>query len=205
MVQGSSEWLMERCGKVTASRVGDIMAKTKSGYSAGRANYMAQLLCERMTGSVEESFKSEAMRWGTEKEPEARSIYEALNLTVVEEYGFGMHPEIPYFGASPDGLIGEDGGLEIKCPNTATHIETLLDGTVKRQYLLQMQTAMAVFNREWWDFVSYDPRMADGLKIWVKRVDRDNSLIAEIESEVIKFNAELEAKIEQLQKMKEEA
>ena len=125
--QRTPEWFAVRCGKVTASRVADLMARIKTGYAASRDNYMAQLVCERITGKPAESYSNAAMQWGTEQEPFARAAYEAHTGVIVEETGFHSHPTIEAAGASPDGLVGEDGLVEIKCPNTATHIETLLD------------------------------------------------------------------------------
>ena len=193
--QRSDAWRQIRCGSVTASRIADLTAKTKSGYSASRANYMAQLICERLTGLPQESFTNAAMQWGTDQEPIARAEYEALQGVFVEEMGFAAHPTIESSGASPDGLIGSDGLIEIKCPNTATHIETLLSGEPDAKYVKQMQWQMSCTGRAWCDFVSFDPRMPENLRLYVKRVQRDDSLIAELEEEVRKFLAELEGKV----------
>lgn len=193
MEQRTEEWIQARLGKVTASRVADVMARTKSGYSASRKNYMAELVCERLTGAQADRFESAAMAWGTETEPLARSAYEAATGEMVEEVGFIDHPTIPNFGASPDGLVGTDGGLEIKCPNTATHIDTLLSGAIDSRYIYQLSTGMACTGRKWWDFVSFDPRLPDNLSYKCIRIYRDDELIAEIESEVIRFLEELEA------------
>ena len=191
MVQGTDEWFSARLGKVTASRIGDIMSKTKSGYSASRKNYMSELICERLTKKRQESFTNAAMQWGTDTEPLAREEYEAATLNPVEEAGLIDHPTIENFGASPDGLIGEDGGLEIKCPNTATHIEYLRTKKIPKNYILQMQTAMACTGRKWWDFVTFDPRMPSNMQMMIIRVNRDDELIGEIEYEVSKFNDEV--------------
>jgi len=197
-IQRSDEWFKARCGCVGASRVGDIMAKTKSGPSASRKNYMADLLCERLTGESQFHFESEAMRWGTETEPLARSRYEIETGNTVIETGFQMHPTIDTFGSSPDGLVNDDGGLEIKCPNTATHIDTLLNGTVALQYVYQMQTGMACTGRKWWDFISYDPRLPYALQIKIIRFPRDDVMIKLIESEVVAFLAELDDMVARL-------
>lgn len=202
MEQGTTEWFMARCGKVTASRVADIIAKTRSGYSASRDNYMAQLVCERMTGMPAESFTNSAMQWGTEQEPFARAAYESAKDILVEQVGFIDHPRINQAGASPDGLVGLFGLVEIKCPNTATHIQTLLDQKVPEKYITQMQWQMVCTQRQWCDFVSFDPRMADGLQLFVKRIEFDAQYVAELEKEVIFFLQELEFKIEQLNKLK---
>lgn len=198
MDQRTPEWFQIRAGKVTASRIGDLMATTKTGYSASRANYMAQLVCERLTGLPQESYSNAAMQWGTDQEPIARAEYEALRSVFVDEMGFAIHPTIENAGASPDGLVGEDGLIEIKCPNTATHIETLLSGEPDAKYVKQMMWQMACTGRAWCDFVSFDPRMPENLRLFIKRVQRDDKLIAEIEGEVRKFLAELEEKVQKL-------
>lgn len=201
MEQRSEEWFAARVGKVTASKIADVMARTKSGYSASRANYMAQLIAERLTGKPAESFSNAAMQWGTETEPQARTEYEfASDVQVVEE-GFVTHPAIPDAGASPDGLVGDDGMVEIKCPNTATHIETLLTGKIPDKYIKQMQWQMACAGRKWNDFASFDPRMPEHLQLFIKRVERDDKMIGEMEIEVVKFLAEVEKTIQQLQKV----
>lgn len=188
IIQGSPEWFAARLGRVTASRVADVVARTKSGYGASRANYMAQLIAERLTGTVAESFTNAAMQWGTQTEPDARAAYEFRTDRDVAEVGFVNHPAIEMSGASPDGLIGDDGLLEIKCPNTATHIDTLLsNGTVPGKYVIQMQWQMACTGRKWCDFVSFDPRMPESMKLLILRVARDDARIAELESEVGAF------------------
>ena len=138
IVQGTPEWHAIRLGKVTASRVADVMAKTKTGYGASRANYMAELIAERLTGAPAERYTNAAMQWGTDKEPEARALYEFLTDAAVAQIGFVAHPTISMSGASPDGLVGYDGLVEIKCPNTATHIDTLLGVSGPSKYMLQM-------------------------------------------------------------------
>jgi len=153
---------------------------------------MAELVAERLTGTWEEGFISGPMKWGTETEPLARAEYEIREGVEVDEVGFIDSPDIPMFGGSPDGLVGETGGLEIKCPNTATHIETLLAGVVDRKYIIQVQSLMAVTGRAWWDFVSFDPRLPAELSYWQTRIMRDNAFIAEIENEVRGFLAELD-------------
>jgi len=198
MEQRSPEWFAARCGKVTASRVADIVAKTKSGYSASRENYMAQLVCERMTGAPIEGYSSPAMEWGTQQEPYARAAYEAAVNELVEETGFVVHPTINEAGASPDGLVGLFGLIEIKCPNTSTHIDTLLSEKVPAKYITQMMWQMACTQRQWCDFVSFDPRMPDGLKLFIKRVEYHDSIIKGLETEVKEFLSELDAKIVKL-------
>jgi len=197
-LQRTPEWYEARLGKVTASRVSDVMAKTKSGYSASRANYMAQLICERLTGTQGDTYQNAAMAWGTEQEPAARGAYEARTGLLVQETGFVPHPTILMSGASPDGLVGDDGLVEIKCPNTATHIDTILSETVPSKYIAQMQWQMVCTGRQWCDFISYDPRVPEKMQLWVKRVERDQKLIDEMENEVFNFIEELESKIDAL-------
>ncbi|GAA5785679.1 lambda exonuclease family protein [Chitiniphilus shinanonensis] len=199
MEQRSADWYAARLGNVTASRVADIMATTKTGApAASRRNYLCQLLCERLTGLAAEPFESEAMRHGTETEPLARSEYEMRNGVLVRECGLVMHPSIPGFGASPDGLVGNDGLLEIKCPNTATHIETLRSGTPAAGYLYQMYSQMACTGRQWCDFVSYDDRLPDYAAYFQTRIDCNESAIAEISAAVTSFLHELEVAIAQI-------
>ena len=200
--QRSPEWFASRLGKVTASRVADVIAKTKSGYSASRDNYMAQLICERLTGQQGESFTNAAMTWGTETEPLARSAFEAYADVMVEEVGFVPHPSIEMSGASPDGLVGLFGMLEIKCPNTATHIDTLLTQTVPGKYITQMQWQMRCCERQWCQFVSFDPRLPQDLQLFVKRVEFDPEYVAMLEKEVIQFLAELDDKVNKLTNLK---
>jgi putative phage-type endonuclease len=190
--QGTAEWKAERLGKVTASRIADLMAKTKTGWGASRANYRAQLVAERLTGTVSDSYTNGAMQWGTEMEPEARLAYELTNAVNVAQVGFIQHPEIEQSGASPDGLVGESGLVEIKCPQTATHIETLLSGSVPGKYAMQMQWQMACTGRLWCDFVSYEPRMPEDMRLWVCTVQRDDKMIADLEREVRVFLAEID-------------
>lgn len=198
MDQQTEAWFSARLGKVTASRVADVVAKTKSGYAASRANYMAQLICERMTGVREEGFTNAAMQWGVAHEDDARRAYEFEQGVTVEQVGLVDHPALPSTAASPDGLIGDDGMLEIKCPNTATHIDTLLNDAVADRYVVQMQWQMACAGRQWCDFVSYDPRMRDGLQLYVRRFPRNDERIAELEAEVRKFVTEVDEKIDRL-------
>ena len=200
--QRSSAWFEARLGKVTASRVADVIAKTKSGYSASRDNYMAQLICERLTGQQGESFTNAAMTWGTETEPLARSAFEAYADVMVEEVGFVPHPSIEMSGASPDGLVGLFGMLEIKCPNTATHIDTLLSQIVPGKYITQMQWQMRCCERQWCEFVSFDPRLPQDLQLFVKRVEFDPEYVAMLEKEVIQFLAELDDKVNKLTNLK---
>ena len=199
MEQRTEEWFAARAGKVTASRVADLMAKTKSGYSASRENYMAQLIVEKFTGGKGESFSSSAMQWGTEQEPFARAAYEARNGVFVDEVGFVCHPTIDGAGASPDGLVGDDGLIEIKCPNTATMIDTLINETVPAKYYAQMHLQMACTGRKWCDYVVFDPRMPASGQLFIKRIERDDKFVADMEAEIIKFLNEMGAKFKTLQ------
>lgn len=198
IVQGTPEWFAARCGKVTASRVADVIAKTKTGYSASRANYLAELLCERLTGVSAPGFANDAMRWGTEQEPFARQAYEQRLSASVYEVGFIDHPEIAMSGASPDGYVEAAGLIEIKCPNTATHLDTLLGGSVPGKYVTQIQWQLACTGREWCDFVSFDPRLPGEMQLYIQRVPRDVSMILELETEVSAFIRELDAKVHTL-------
>ncbi len=196
--QRTEAWHQARMGKVTASRVADLMAKTKSGPSSSRANYMATLIVERLTGVREEGFTNAAMIWGVDTEPQARAAYEFLTDATVIEEGFVLHPAIADFGASPDGLVGDVGLLEIKCPQTAAHLDVLLSGEVPGKYVTQMQAQMACTGRAWCDFVSFDPRMPGEMQLFVKRVHRDEVFIAAMEGEIAAFLAELAQKLDAL-------
>jgi putative phage-type endonuclease len=198
MEQRTEEWFAARLGKVTASRVADVVAKTKSGYSASRANYMAELICERLTGSKGDSYQNAAMLWGTNTEPMARAAYESRTGELVEEVGFVLHNGIREAGCSPDGFVGEDGLIEIKCPNTATHIDTLLSKEAPSKYVPQMQWQMACTGRKWCDFISYDPRMPENMQFFCIRVHRDPNIIMDLETEVEKFLFELGVKLSRL-------
>jgi putative phage-type endonuclease len=196
--QRSDDWFAIRLGKATASRVADIVARTKSGYSASRANYAAQLVCERMTGSRQESYTNAAMQHGIDTEAEARAAYAFTNALEVEEVGFIDHPALHFSGASPDGLVGSDGMVEIKCPISATHIDTLLNDTIADKYVVQMQWQLACTGRAWCDFVSYDPRLPEAMRLYVRRFPRDDDRIKELEREVAAFLAEVDRTVDAL-------
>ena len=198
IIQRTDAWQQARCGKVTASKVADILAKTKSGPAASRKNYLAQLVCERLTGVKAEGFKSAEMQWGIDHEAEARALYVTQTFNEVKEVGFVDHPSVKMAGCSPDGLVGDDGLIEVKCPNTATHIETLISGEADKKYFAQMQMQMACTGRKWCDFVSYDPRLPVDLMLFIKRVPRDEAYIAEMEAEITAFLAELDETVEKL-------
>lgn len=198
MDQRSAEWFAARLGKATASRIADICATTKSGYGASRKNYAAQLVCERLTGTPAETFSNAAMQWGTEKEPEARDAYCQHMLCAVKEVGFIDHPTIPMSGCSPDGLIGEDGLVELKCPNSATHIETLLGGGFADKYVKQAVWQMACTGRAWCDLASFDPRLPDNMRLFVQRIPRDEQQVKDLEAEVAKFLREVDETVDLL-------
>lgn len=203
IIQGTDDWHRVRLGRVTASRVADVVARTKSGWGASRANYMAELIAERLTGVPASSYTNAAMQWGTEREPDARAAYAEQTFDAIEQVGFVIHPFIEMSGASPDGLVGTDGLLEIKCPQTSTHIDTLLSGKVPEKYVTQMTWQMACTNREWCDFLSYDPRLPENMRLFVKRLERDDKRISELEEQVQEFLAELDAKVTALRALYE--
>jgi len=189
--QGTNEWHQLRLGKVTASRVADIMAKTKTGPSASRNNYLIELALQRVTGTIEQGYTNDAMAWGTATEPQARVAYEVKTGNFVDQIAFVEHDIIEWFGCSPDGLINNDGLIEIKCPNSATHWATIKDNKPPSKYMIQMQTQMACTGRKWCDFVSFDPRMPERSQLFIQRVERDQKMIDEIEIEVMKFLIEV--------------
>jgi hypothetical protein len=200
VIQGSAAWLAQRIGKITASRVHDVIARTKgNGFTAARAVYMAELIAERLTALATEHYVNGAMQWGLDHETEARTAYEFCCDTPVAPAGFFVHPAIIDSGASPDGLIGDDGLVEFKCPRTVTHVETLLGAPIAPEYVAQIQWQLACTARDWCDFVSYDPRLPEEMRLHVRRVSRDNAKIAAMELDVAAFLVELESKIAALQ------
>lgn len=197
MGQQSPEWFAARLGKATASRFKDVLATIKNGEAATRRNYRMQLVVERLTGQKEEGYTNQAMSWGNDNEPLARIAYEVKTGLLVTQADFVDHPTL-MAGASPDGLIGEDGGLEIKCPHqSAVHIETIQSG-MPSEHMPQVQGAMWITGRKWWDFVSYDPRMPEHLQLYVQRIERDDKYIADLEAKVTAFLCEVESTIKQL-------
>ena len=194
IVQGTDEWKQLRLGKATASRIKDIIAKTQKGYSTSRDKYMTQLLLERLTGTVAESYSDAAMAHGVEQEPFARAAYEAAKGVMVDQVAFVNHPTIEMAGASPDGLVNDDGLVELKCPMSHTHLESLLGG-LDDQYKVQVQWQMACTGAKWTDLCSFDPRFPAELQLVIKRFERDDAYIATLEKEVIKFLAELDDKL----------
>lgn len=205
MEQGTEEWFQARMGKVTASRVSDVMAQIKSGESASRRNYRMELLCQRLTGKSEDFFVSAPMQRGTDLEPIARGTYEGETGCLVEEIGFIVHPTLIDLGASPDGLVGDDGMLEIKCPNTATHIAFLMDGIIKPQYEWQMTAQMVCAGRKWCDFVSFDDRLPQELAYRCIRYELEELKAGLMITEIISFIAELGRLEIQMKEMMESA
>ena len=199
IVQGTAEWRAIRCGKVTGSRVADLTATTKSGVSASRARYMGELIAERLTGVRTETFQSLDMLAGKEKEAAARWLYEFRYDVDIQQIGFVTHPKIPMSGASPDGYIGDTGGVELKCPIIATHIETLMTHKCPGNYLKQIQWNMACDGRAWRDYVSFCPEMPANMQFFVKRIPRDAAMIHDLEKQVVAFLVELDAKLCTLQ------
>ena len=200
MEQRTEEWYQARLGKVTASKVASVLAKRDS---ATRADYLTDLVLERLTGKQQEFYQNEAMQWGTDTEPQARMAYEAETGNLVDELGFIDHPTIANFGCSPDGLVDDGLGLvELKCPNSKTHLSTLLSGKAPSKYIPQMQAQMAVMNRQWCDFVSFDPRLPEDLQLFVIRVNRDDEYIAKLEEEVSIFLEEVDETVTKLKGVK---
>lgn len=195
MEQRSEEWFAARAGCVTASRISDVMMKPTT---AGYQNYRAQLICERLTGNPTETFTSAAMQHGTDTEPQARAFYEMETGLEVSEVGFIPHPTIEGTGASPDGIIGGDGLVEIKCPQPAEHIRVLTGGAIKRQYVLQMQWQMECTGREWCDFVTFNPALPFEMQMHIQRVEADAKAQAEITEAVAAFIADVRATADEL-------
>jgi putative phage-type endonuclease len=199
LVQGTDEWRAARCGSLGASRVADALAKTKTGWGASRDNLIAELVAERLTGVPTEGYTNAAMLHGTATEPQARAAYEFRTDATVTEVGLIRHPRIAGTHASPDGLVCDDGMIEIKCPNTASHIATMRGGNIPARYLTQMQWQMACAERTWCDFVSFDPRMPEHMRFFVKRLNRNDVLIAQMEKDVAAFLAEVDETIAALE------
>lgn len=203
--QGTEEWHARRIGKVTASRVADVLAKTKTGYSTSRANYAAELVCERLTGNRSEGFQNEAMRFGTENEPFARAAYEFRTDASVGLIDFVDHPRIAMSGASPDGLVGDDGLVEFKVPNSATHIDTLLTGAIPGRYQSQMMWQLACTCRRYCDYVSFDPRLPEEMRLFIKRFEPSPIDIGAMEREVEIFLGEVDDTLKRLRRQYAEA
>lgn len=201
--QRSKEWFAARCGSLGASQIADAISKSKDGKAFGStsANLRAKLVVERLTGIQEDSFKTAAIQHGIDCEEVARLAYEAHTGAFVTEVGLYKHPAIEGTHASPDGLVGDDGLIEIKCPNSATHIDTLKTEKVPTKYLYQMQWQMRCTDRQWCDYVSFDPRLPENLRLFVKRILRDDALIAKLEADVVQFLKGVSDDVEALQSM----
>jgi len=200
IAQGSDEWRQQRCGMLTASRIGDIRARIKSGWGASRANLLAQLVCERLTGKPVESFESVDMRRGTELEPLARAAYEARTGYMVERAEFTIHPMFEWLGASPDGLIGADGLVEIKCLNAANHI-AMLQGAGHSKYIDQVQTQLLCTGRQWCDLAFWHPDFPAHLQLKVIRIEADEAYQKQIATDAVQFMTEVAESVEQLKKV----
>ncbi len=201
--QRDDDWYAARCGKATASKFKDVLARLKNGSpGAERQRYLTELVVERLTGQPVPSYENAAMRWGTEQESMARTAYEQRTGVAVEETGFVAHDTL-MAGCSPDGLVDWDGLIEIKCPyNSAVHISTLLAG-MPADHTAQVQGQMWITGRQWCDFVSFDPRMPAELQLHVQRINRDPAFIADLERQVTEFLAEVGAQVEALRRLAE--
>lgn len=198
MEQRSPEWYAARCGSLGASQLNEALATTKSGWGASRENLKNRIIAERLTGVPAESFQNAAMAWGVAQEDNARTAYEASRGVFVQEMGIALHPTLLHTHASPDGLVGDDGLIEIKCPNTTTHIETLRVKKAPSKYINQMLWQMRCTDRQWCDFVSFDPRLPENLRLFITRIERDDNAIAELEAKVAEFLTEVEREIASL-------
>lgn len=194
--QGSEEWKQARLGHVTASNMAEVMSKGKgTGEAVGRYKYKVRLVAERLTMTAGESYTNAAMQWGIEQEQFACIAYEAQKETFVDKIGFVLHPDIKWLGVSPDRIVGHEGLIEVKCPNTTTHLDYLFENKVPAEYYKQIQCQLWVTGRQWCDFVSYDPRLPKRNQLLIVRTERDESLIKEMEAETLKFLAEVETLI----------
>jgi hypothetical protein len=184
--QGSDAWLQSRLGRPTASNFGKLITTTGKASTSAEA-YINELIAQRITGEIPEFFKSEAMQRGNDLEASAKALYEFTRDVEVVEVGLCLHDEFDC-GASPDGLVGDDGGLEIKCPLPHTHVSYLRDGNIPSKYIPQVQGCLWITGREWWDFMSYHPAMED----LIVRVYRDEAYIKKLADAVIRAVAQIE-------------
>jgi putative phage-type endonuclease len=192
-IQGSASWFQKRVGALTGSRIYEACAKSKKGeYYASRENLLYEKLIERLTGQAAQHFVSDAMQWGSMYEGEARAVYETQKGTLVTECAYFPHPSIAHSGASPDGLVGEDGVIEIKCPTTGVHLETILSGAIPEKHTYQMAWEIESSGRKWCDFVSYDPRLPGNLSFFCMRYTPEPEFLEYLRAEVVKFLAELD-------------
>lgn len=193
--QGTEAWFAMRLGKVTASRVADVMAKTKTGVSASRQNYLIELALQRVTGVFEQSFTTQAMQDGIDREAQARVLYEVTTGEFVDQAPFVDHPTIQGFGASPDGLVNSKGMCEIKCRGNAGHWEVIKTGEIPKKYWIQQQAQLACTGREWNDYVGYNPNFPEKSKLYIQRVYRDEAFIADMEAQIKQFLIEVEEEV----------
>jgi putative phage-type endonuclease len=201
MEQRSPEWFAIRLGKLTASKMRDAISfKKDKTETADRAKYRMQLVCERLTGSPTPSFSNRAMEWGIEQEQAARVAYEVKTGEFVTEVGFVDHPVIVGLGASPDGLVGDDGAVEIKCPESLTHLTWMTEGKVPDDHKAQMATQLACTGRKWCDFVSYDPRFPAGLDLFIVRYEPTYDELADLLEKAVQFLIEVDAITDDLNK-----
>lgn len=198
VVQGTQAWLEMRLGKATGSNMSRLRAKTKTGWGASRASYASELVLERLTGKPTQIFQTQAMKDGTEREPLARNEYNFIKSVDVQEVAFIHHPRISMAGSSPDGLVGDDGCIEIKCKQPAGHLETLLTDKIDDGHIQQVQWLMACSGRKWCDYIGFNPDFPPEMQLFIKRIERDDKLIAEMESDVQSFLSEIDAKVELL-------
>jgi len=197
--QGSPQWLKAREGKITASRMADVLNFLKrGGESQKRADYRVELIAERLTGLAADYYVSPEMKWGTEQEPFARSAYEIATGNFLDQVGFVLHPTLDYAGASPDGLYGKHGGAEFKAPKSTTHLEYMMAGAVPEAYIPQMNMEMLCCECDWIDFVSFDPRMPEDLQLFIVRHHRDEAKLKEMEAEIVRFEGEINEQIARL-------
>ena len=196
--QNSDEWLKARLGKITASKVAEVLAMTRNGPSERRSKYMWQLVSERLTGDFTRTYTNDAMLWGIENEPLAREFYEAMNDVSVEQVGLYVHPRFDFAAASPDGLVGDDGLLEIKCLTSVNHFKAIYDNEPPKDYLPQVHWQMACTGRAWCDLTLFDPRVPLKMQLKVFRIERDDAEVTRLEEAVEAFNQEIEAVIETL-------
>ena len=195
--QGSDEWRIAKLGHVSGSNIATVMQKGRGDApSKSRQSFVEKIVAERYSQKIEEGgYTNEYMEWGTQTEPQARQAYEVAYNIFVDKTGFWRHPTIKWLGCSPDGLVGNDGLIEIKCPKTSTHLNYVLNDEIPSAYYLQMQCQMWVTNREWCDFVSFDPRIPEKNRLFVKRCHRSNDTIADMELAVLVFLAEVETRL----------
>ncbi len=198
--QGTEEWKMARLGHVSASNLDAVMAKVKTGEAKTRLDYKIRVATEQITNAIQDSYSNQYMEWGIEQEPFARMAYEARTESFVEKTGFWKHPDIKWFGCSPDGLVGDDGLIEIKCPKSTTHVKYLLDNELPSDYYWQVHGQMLVTGRKWVDFISFDPRMPEHKQLFIIRVNRDEEIMAQLKVAVIGFLSEVDEMIQKILK-----